>query len=112
MFGPLAIISPIPLSFGLSIFISTSGIGSPVEPAIQKNLVEYQVSTFVCVPLLIESIYKKIWQEIEKTGQTKKVKFGMKLSKFLLKFGIDIRAKLFKQNQPSFKTLFVSSSFS
>ena len=64
---------------------------------IQKNLVEYQVSTFVCVPLLIESIYKKIWQEIEKTGQTKKVKFGMKLSKFLLKFGIDIRAKLFKQ---------------
>lgn len=64
---------------------------------IQKNLVEYQVSTFVCVPLLIESIYKKIWQEIEKTGQTKKVKFGMKLSQFLLKFGIDIRAKLFKQ---------------
>ena len=32
---------------------------------IQKNLVEYKVSTFVCVPLLIESIYKKIWQEIE-----------------------------------------------
>lgn len=64
---------------------------------IQKNLVEYQVSTFVCVPLLIESIYKKIWQEIEKTGQTKKVKFGINISKFLLKFGIDIRSKLFKQ---------------
>jgi long-chain acyl-CoA synthetase len=64
---------------------------------IQKNLVEYKVSTFVCVPLLIESIYKKIWQEIEKTGQTKKVKFGLSLSKFLLKFGIDIRSKLFKQ---------------
>ena len=64
---------------------------------IQKNLNEYHVSRFVCVPLLIESIYKKIWQEIEKTGQTKKVKFGIKLSKFLLKFGIDIRRKLFKQ---------------
>lgn len=64
---------------------------------IQKNLNEYHVSIFVCVPLLIESIYKKIWQEIEKTGQTKKVKFGIKLSKFLLKFGIDIRRKLFKQ---------------
>ena len=64
---------------------------------IQKNLVEYKVSTFVCVPLLIESIYKKIWQEIEKTGQTKKVKFGITVSKFLLKFGIDIRAKLFKE---------------
>ncbi len=64
---------------------------------VQKNLVEYQVSTFVCVPLLIESIYKKIWQEIEKTGQTKKVKFGIKLTKFLLKFGIDIRKKVFKE---------------
>ena len=64
---------------------------------IQKNLVEYKVSTFVCVPLLIESIYKKIWQEVEKTGQTKKVNFGMKLSNFLLKFKIDIRRKLFKQ---------------
>ena len=64
---------------------------------IQKNLVEYHVSEFVCVPLLIESIYKKIMQTIEKTGQTKKVNFGIKLSKFLLKFGIDIRRKLFKQ---------------
>ena len=64
---------------------------------IQKNLVEYKVSMFVCVPLLIEAIYKKIWQEIEKTGQTKKVNFGIKLSKFLLKFKIDIRRKLFKQ---------------
>ena len=64
---------------------------------IQKNLVEYHVSEFVCVPLLIESIYKKIIQTIEKTGQTKKVNFGIKLSKLLLKFGIDIRKKLFKQ---------------
>ena len=64
---------------------------------IQKNLNEYHVSMFVCVPLLIESIYKKVWQEIEKTGQTKKVKFGMKLTKFLLMFGIDIRRKIFKE---------------
>lgn len=63
---------------------------------IQKNLIEYEVSTFVCVPLLIESIYKKIWQEIEKSNQTKKVKFGIALSKILLKIGIDIRQKLFK----------------
>ncbi|MBR3152449.1 MAG: AMP-binding protein [Clostridia bacterium] len=64
---------------------------------IQKNLVEYKVTAFVCVPLLIESIYKKIIQEIEKTGMDKKVKFGIKLSRFLLKFKIDIRRKLFKE---------------
>ncbi|MBR3133199.1 MAG: AMP-binding protein [Clostridia bacterium] len=64
---------------------------------IQKNLVEYKVSTFVCVPLLIESIYKKIMQEVEKTGMTKKVNFAIKLSRLLLKVKIDIRRKLFKE---------------
>lgn len=63
---------------------------------IQKNLVEYKVSVFVCVPLLIEAMYKKIMLEIDKQGKTKTVQFGIKLSKFLLKFGIDIRKKLFK----------------
>lgn len=64
---------------------------------LQKNIVEYKVSVFVCVPLLIESVYKKIMNKVEKEGKTKTVKFGIKLSKFLLKFGIDIRRKLFKE---------------
>ena len=64
---------------------------------IAQNLKEYKVSVFVCVPLLIEAMYKKIEREIEKQGKTKTVNFGKKLSKFLLFFGIDIRRKLFKQ---------------
>ena len=64
---------------------------------IQDNLKEYKVSVFVCVPLLLEAMYKKIMVQIEKQGKTKTVKFGIKLSKFLLKFGIDIRRKLFKE---------------
>lgn len=64
---------------------------------IQNNLKEYKVSVFVCVPLLLESMYKKIMAQVEKQGKTKVIKFGMSLSKFLLKFGIDIRRKLFKQ---------------
>jgi len=64
---------------------------------VQKNLVEYKVSVFVCVPLLIEAMYKKIMVEVEKQGKTKVIKIGTKISKFLLKFGIDIRRKLFKQ---------------
>ena len=35
--------------------------------------------------------------EVEKQGKTKIIKIGTKISKFLLKFGIDIRRKLFKQ---------------
>ncbi len=64
---------------------------------VQKNLVEYKVSVFVCVPLLIEAMYKKILAEVEKQGKTKVIKIGTKISKILLKIGIDIRRKLFKQ---------------
>ncbi len=64
---------------------------------IQDNLKEYQVSVFVCVPLLLEAMYKKIMLQVEKQGKSKTVKFGIKLSRFLLKFGIDIRRKLFKE---------------
>lgn len=64
---------------------------------VSQNLKEYGVTLFVGVPLLVEAIYKKIVQEIEKQGKTKIVKFGKKLSSFLLKFHLDIRRKLFKQ---------------
>lgn len=62
---------------------------------IQKNMVEYGVSVFVSVPLIIESIYKRILSAAEKQGQMKKLQFGMKLSGILLKVGIDVRRKLF-----------------
>lgn len=63
---------------------------------IQNNLKEYKVSVFVCVPLLLEAMYKKIQKEIEKQGKKKIVKIGVAISNFLLKIGIDIRRKLFK----------------
>lgn len=64
---------------------------------IGDNLKEYHVTTFICVPLLLESMYKKIMLQIEKTNKTKKVNFALALSKFLLFFKIDIRRKLFKE---------------
>ena len=64
---------------------------------IQENLKEYKVSVFVCVPLILEAMHKKIMQTIDKTGKRKKFEFGKKLSKALLKIGIDVRRKLFKQ---------------
>ena len=64
---------------------------------VAQNLKEYKVSVFVGVPLLIEAIYKKIEQGIEKQGKAKLVNSTIKLSNFLLKvFHIDIRRKLFK----------------
>ncbi len=63
---------------------------------IAQNLKEYKVTVFVGVPLLVEAIYKKVEQGIEKQGKTKLVAFAKKLGNLLLKFHIDIRKKLFK----------------
>ena len=64
---------------------------------IAKNLTEYKVSIIVAVPLVLESMYKKIENGIEKSGKTKLVKFMGKISNFLYKYlHIDIRRKLFK----------------
>ncbi len=64
---------------------------------LQNNLVEYKVSVFFCVPLLIESIYKKVMATVKKEGKENTVALGMKLTKLLLKLGIDIRRKVFKE---------------
>lgn len=64
---------------------------------VAQNLKEYQITIFIGVPLLVEAIYNKIMQEIERQGKTKVVKIGIKISNVLLKVGIDIRKKLFKQ---------------
>lgn len=64
---------------------------------IQENLKEYHVTVFVCVPLLLEAMYKKIYAQIDRQGKTKLIKFAILLSRFLLKFKIDIRRKLFKE---------------
>ena len=63
---------------------------------VQENLKEYEVTTFVCVPLLLEAIYKKIWNNIAKQKKTALIKIAIFISNILLKFKIDIRRKLFK----------------
>ena len=50
---------------------------------VAQNLKEYKVSVFVGVPLLIEAIYKKVQEGIEKKGKTKVVKIARKLSNAL-----------------------------
>lgn len=64
---------------------------------IKQNLIEYGVSVFVGVPLLIDKMYANIEKEIEKQGKTKLINFATKVTNILLKFHIDIRRKVFKQ---------------
>lgn len=64
---------------------------------IQKNMVEYKVSIFICVPLLIEAMYKKLLAGIKKKNKEKTLARGIKLSNFLRKLHIDARRKIFSK---------------
>ena len=63
---------------------------------IQENMKEYKVSVFVCVPLILEAMHKKVLAGIKKQGKEQTVRRAQKLSNALLKIGIDVRRKLFK----------------
>ena len=64
---------------------------------IAENIKEYQITAMISVPILFESMYKQVMKGIAKKGKLETVKKGIKISQFLLKFGIDIRKKLFKE---------------
>ena len=63
---------------------------------IADNLKEYHVSIFVAVPLVLETMYKKINKGIKDQGKDKLINNMIKISNGLLKMHIDVRKKLFK----------------
>jgi len=65
---------------------------------IGKNLKEAQPTILILVPLILESMYNKIWEQASKDKSLKfKLKAGLFISNLLYKvFKIDIRRKLFK----------------
>lgn len=63
---------------------------------IQKDLVKIKPYNFSGVPLVVETIYDKIWKTARKTGREDVLKKGLKISNFLMKLGIDKRRKIFK----------------
>lgn len=63
---------------------------------IAQNLCEYKPTVIVSVPLILESIHKKIVKNIEKQGKTKLVNNMKKLTNILEKLHINIKRKVFK----------------
>lgn len=63
---------------------------------VANNLKEFNITGFVSVPLMLEIMYKKIDKAVEEQGKKKLVKTMSSICNFLLKFGIDIRRKVFK----------------
>lgn len=69
---------------------------------ILKNMQESKANLIIGVPLIIESIYGKIWKEAEKSGKAKLLKKVVGVNKALMTLGIDKRDKIFKSIRKNF----------
>ena len=64
---------------------------------IVKNLEEIKPTIFLGVPLIFESIYKRIWAQARKTGADKKLIKVLKLNKNTKRLGLDLAPILLKK---------------
>lgn len=64
---------------------------------IQRDMVSDKTTVMIAVPTAVEMIHKKVWATAESKGKAEIMKKGLKISNFLLKLGIDVRRKLFKE---------------
>ena len=81
----------VPFIFEARIYMTTS------LRNIQSDMVKIGATAAFCVPLMAELIYKKVWATAKEKGKDEILKKGIKISNTLLKFGIDVRRKLFKE---------------
>ncbi len=63
---------------------------------VAQNLKEYKITGFVCVPLVLEAMYKKVKKGIKQKHLTIPFCILTGISNLLLKCGIDVRRKFFK----------------
>ncbi|MGN0395161.1 MAG: AMP-binding protein, partial [Coprococcus sp.] len=83
-------------NYGYTIFINRS------LKTIQKDLQIAKPQTMFLVPLFVETFHKQIWATAKKEGKEKLLKRMMQLSDFMLKFGVDLRKKLFASVRQAF----------
>lgn len=64
---------------------------------IVKNMKESKTTIMLAVPLLFEAMYKRVWQQAEKSGMASKLRTAIRVNELLKIFGIDLSKKLFKK---------------
>lgn len=69
---------------------------------VTRNFKEYKPTALVLVPLFLETVHKKIWDEIKRKGMEKKVRAAMVFSDSMLRMGVDLRPKLFAEVTAAF----------
>lgn len=69
---------------------------------VAKNLKEVKATIMLGVPLLMDTLYNRIWQQAEKTGRADKLRSAIKLNNKLKKVKIDLSKVLFKSIHEAF----------
>ena len=69
---------------------------------VTRNFKEFKPTALVLVPLFLETVHKRIWDEIKRKGMEKKVRAAMVFSDSMLKMGVDLRPKLFAEVTAAF----------
>jgi len=54
------------------------------------------------VPMMVDMLYKSVWDTAKRSGSDRRLKRGIRLSRFLMKFGIDRRRSLFREVHENF----------
>ena len=63
---------------------------------VMKNFKIFKPNALIIVPLYVYTFYKRIWSEAKKSGQEKKLRLGIGMSRAMTTVGIDKRRDLFK----------------
>ena len=63
---------------------------------VMKNFALFKPTGLVLVPMFLNTMYKRIWSEAERTGKAKMLKTALGASRGMMKVGIDMRKTLFK----------------
>jgi len=70
---------------------------------IAKNLKESKTTIMISVPLIVEAMHRKIWEQAaKKPGLVPKMKIALVITNILKFFGIDISRKIFKELHENF----------
>ena len=63
---------------------------------VMRNFALFKPTALVLVPMFVNTMYKKIWAEAEKTHRAGTLRAGLATSRALMAMGIDARRKIFK----------------
>ncbi len=91
---------PLHHTYELTIMLASLTLGVTISindslRHLSRNLREFRPTRMILVPLFVNALYKKIWDEAKKQKKEGKLRRALAFSEFLRHLGIDLRKKLF-----------------